>query len=241
MSAAIPSGAAPGHDQHGNVLDVAQNRPAGAYDPMYPDSDGKPMAENELQLVAMIALISHLMAKYRDDNVHVGGDQFWYPVQGSPEIVRAPDVYVVFGRPQLPARPSWRQWEENNQPPDFVAEILSPSTSVRDRRELVAFYERYGVREYVAIDPQRHTIDVYRRLNDRLELIVGETHADLIGIRFALEPDEIVHYDDLTGRVPHPRDATLRFHQQAEELHAESARAERLAEQLRTLGVEPLE
>jgi Uma2 family endonuclease len=228
MSAATPhiSGAAPDHRRRGDTIST---RPAGARDPMYPDSDGKPMAENEVQLIAMITLITHLMVKFRDANVHVGGDQFWYPVQGSPKIVRAPDIYVVFGRPQLPARLSWRQWEEDDSPPDFVVEILSPSNSARDRAGLVEFYERFGVREYVAIDPAKHTIAIYRRSGTRLQLVPGETHAELIGVRFELETDEIVHYDDDIGRIPHPRDTHVMYNEQAKQLQAESARADALS------------
>jgi Uma2 family endonuclease len=230
MSAATShlSGAAPDRDPHANVTTISTRR-AGARDPMYPDSDGKPMAENEVQLIAMITLITHLMVKFRHANVHVGGDQFWYPVQGSPKIVRAPDVYVVFGRPQLPARLSWRQWEEDDVGPEFVVEILSPSNSARDRDALLEFYERYGVREYVAIDPAKHTIAMYRRVGDRLVLVPGETRSDLVGVRFELETDEIVHYDDVTGRVPHPRDTQVMYDEQAKQLQAEAARADALS------------
>ena len=37
--------------------------------------------------------------------------------------------------------------------PDVVIEILSPTTSVKDRREKKRLYERFGVREYIIIDP----------------------------------------------------------------------------------------
>jgi hypothetical protein len=32
--------------------------------------------------------------------VVVAADNFWYPVEGEPQTVFAPDVYVVFGRPK---------------------------------------------------------------------------------------------------------------------------------------------
>lgn len=37
--------------------------------------------------------------------------------------------------------------------PDFVLEILSPSTSKRDHREKFSLYEEYGVPEYWIVDP----------------------------------------------------------------------------------------
>ena len=45
--------------------------------------------------------------------------------------------------------------------PDFVIEVLSPSTASRDRREKLAVYARYGVREYWLVDPERARIEVF--------------------------------------------------------------------------------
>ena len=56
------------------------------------------------------------------------GDLFWYPVKGSNRIKLAPDTMVVFGRPKG-QRGSYRQWEEDNIPPQVVFEILSPGNS----------------------------------------------------------------------------------------------------------------
>jgi Uma2 family endonuclease len=45
--------------------------------------------------------------------------------------------------------------------PDFAIEILSPSTASRDRREKLAVYARYGVREYWLVDPERARIEIF--------------------------------------------------------------------------------
>ena len=37
--------------------------------------------------------------------------------------------------------------------PDVVIEVLSPATAIRDLREKKALYAKYGVREYVIVDP----------------------------------------------------------------------------------------
>lgn len=37
--------------------------------------------------------------------------------------------------------------------PDMVVEVLSPRTAMKDLREKKALYERYGVKEYVVLDP----------------------------------------------------------------------------------------
>ncbi|MDR0875599.1 MAG: Uma2 family endonuclease [Clostridiales Family XIII bacterium] len=47
--------------------------------------------------------------------------------------------------------------------PDFVAEILSPSTARLDRGEKYDVYEKEGVKEYWIIDPQAKLIETYTR------------------------------------------------------------------------------
>ena len=51
--------------------------------------------------------------------------------------------------------------------PDLLVEILSPTTSLRDRREKLALYERFGVPEYWIVDPERTTIQVFRLSGER--------------------------------------------------------------------------
>ena len=85
-------------------------------DIQYPDSDGKPLAENTKQLRWIVTLFGNLSALFRSSpTVFVAGDNLWYPVEGHPEIRVAPDVYVVFGRPKGD-RGSYKQWEEDGIP-----------------------------------------------------------------------------------------------------------------------------
>jgi len=57
-----------------------------------------------------------------------------------------PDILVVCDPSKIA--------EKNIQgAPDLIIEILSPSTSIKDRREKRGLYERFGVREYIIIDP----------------------------------------------------------------------------------------
>src|SRR5262245_33400981 len=98
---------------------------------VYPESDGKPLAENTKQLRWIVVLYGNLAALFRDAVVFVAGDLFWYPVEGRPDIKEAPDVLVVFGRPRGDRR-SYKQWEEGDVPVTVVFEILSPSNTVRE-------------------------------------------------------------------------------------------------------------
>ena len=51
--------------------------------------------------------------------------------------------------------------------PDLVVEILSPSTGLKDRREKKALYERFGVREFILIDPANEIVERYTLTDGR--------------------------------------------------------------------------
>ncbi len=70
---------------------------------IYPESDGKPMADNTEQFFWIVLIKEGLEALFADrEKVSVAGDLLWYPVEGRPDIRRAPDAMVAFGRPKGP-------------------------------------------------------------------------------------------------------------------------------------------
>jgi hypothetical protein len=67
---------------------------------VYPESDGKPMADDMLQFRWIVAIQGGLEWMFNGvPNVLVAGDLLSYPVEGNPQICTAPDVMVVFGQP----------------------------------------------------------------------------------------------------------------------------------------------
>ena len=54
--------------------------------------------------------------------------------------------------------------------PDFIVEVLSPSTRRRDITIKKEIYEKYGVKEYWIISPKDEAIEVYILRNGRYEL-----------------------------------------------------------------------
>jgi Uma2 family endonuclease len=136
---------------------------------IYPESDGKPMADNTKQFELIVEIKKGLDWLYLNDpQVFVAGDLFWYPVQGQNTIVTAPDVMVVFGRPKGD-RGSYRQWEEDNIAPQVVFEILSPSNSRHEMSKKLLFFDRYNVEEYYLYDPETNLLDIWLRTTDGLE------------------------------------------------------------------------
>jgi hypothetical protein len=68
---------------------------------VYPESDGKPIADNTLQFRWIVKIQGGLDAWFRHDpQVFVAGDLLWYPVEGNNRLSTAPDVMVAFGRPK---------------------------------------------------------------------------------------------------------------------------------------------
>jgi len=45
--------------------------------------------------------------------------------------------------------------------PDLIIEILSPSNAYYDLRQKKDIYEKYGVKEYIIIDPIQENADLY--------------------------------------------------------------------------------
>ena len=58
---------------------------------VYPESDGKPMADNTKQARWIVILFDNLLALFADvADVFIAADMLWYPVEGEPEIARRP-------------------------------------------------------------------------------------------------------------------------------------------------------
>ena len=118
----------------------------------YPSGDGKPMAENDAQLAAILYGIGALRVYFQDrDDVYVSGDLLMYYKEGNPRVSVAPDVFVVFGVENR-IREHYKVWEEGKAP-DFVLEVASKSTWREDLGPKREIYARLGVKEYWMYDP----------------------------------------------------------------------------------------
>ena len=163
----------------------------------YPESDGKPMADNTKQFHWITVIKQNLDWLFaQDPQVFIAGDLFWYPVEGRPNIVTAPDVLVVFGRLKGD-RGSYKQWEENNIAPQVVFEILSPSNSKTEMEKKLIFYDRYGVEEYYIYDPDYQQLEGWLRGdNNSLENIptIFNWVSPRLGIRFEQSEQELKLY-----------------------------------------------
>jgi Uma2 family endonuclease len=113
------------------------------------------------------------------------------------------------------------------------------------------FYEHHGVEEYYIYDPFSFDFDVWLRANGHMEQIIvqGDWKSPLLGVRFVPHTDaELeVYYPDGRPFVSMTELARLRTEAEAraataeKERDAERTTREKLAAQLRALGIEPEE
>ncbi|MEC4806176.1 MAG: Uma2 family endonuclease [Jaaginema sp. PMC 1079.18] len=145
-------------------------------DLLYPDSDGKPLADNTIQLGLIFTIKGGLDALFQDrDDVFIAADLLWYPVQlTQAEILakkqpqrQAPDVMVVLGRPKGD-RGSYRQWQEENIAPQVAFEILSPGNRKQEMTQKFEFYQKYGIEEYYLYNPQKNRLQGWLKQGEEL-------------------------------------------------------------------------
>jgi Uma2 family endonuclease len=221
----------------------------------YPDSDGKPMAENTRQFQWIVTIKEGTDDLFRDDpEVFVAGDLFWYPVEGDNTIRAAPDTLVAFG-PRKGHRKSYRQWEEGGVAPQVVFEILSPGNGFTEMQRRFAFFQRHGVEEYYIYDPDENLLEGFLR-NGKVLDEIAEMNGWLsprLQIRFDMSGSELklirpdgqayLTYAELANERIRERkraeDEKKRAEDEKKRAEDEKKRAEKLAAQLRALGVEP--
>jgi Uma2 family endonuclease len=134
----------------------------------YPISDGKPMADGDKQWKWIVYVTLGFEGVYKKEtNVYITSDTFWYPVEGEPKIVQAPDTMITLGRPRGD-RDCYKQWEEDNIPPQIVFEIWSPSNTHPEMNRKREFYEKHGVQEYYEYDPVRLILRGWTNQNGKL-------------------------------------------------------------------------
>ena len=149
----------------------------------YPSGDGKPLAENDWQLRAILGSFAALDLHFRNrPDVYVSADLLIYYEEGNPRARVAPDVFVVFGVPKH-KRPIYKLWEEGVVPA-FAMEVASRGTWREDEGRKAKLYERLGVREYWQHDPTGE----YLGLKLKGRRLVGD----------AYEPQPVVEYLDGT-------------------------------------------
>lgn len=208
---------------------------------IYPDNDGKPIADNTKQFRWIVTIQGGIDALFRDNpDVFVAGDLLWYPVEGNNKIRQAPDIMVVFGR-HKGDRGSYQQWKENNIIPQVVFEVLSPGNTFPEMLRKFKFYDNYGVEEYYIYNPDTGELFGYLRSESELKQIeeIQGFISPRLGVRFELVNGELEIYRSDGEKFLKYVELEEQRQLAQEQRQLAEQKTERLAEKLREMGVNP--
>ena len=120
------------------------------------------------------ALFAKLVGPFQNDDDGPGG--WWFLCE--PEMHFGADVVVpdVAGwrRKRMPAIPNVAHF---SLAPDWLCEVLSPSTEAIDRRKKLPLYAREGVGHVWLVDPLAQTLEVLRLESQRWSLVADHEGA----------------------------------------------------------------
>lgn len=124
-------------------------------------------------------------------NGHPGRPGGWW-ILFEPELHFGEDVLVpdVAGW-RRERMPQLRSVAAFTMPPDWVCEVVSPSTAVLDRKQKMRVYLREGIKHLWIVDPITHTLEIYRLEGDHW--IVATTYGGSEKVR--AEPFDAIELD----------------------------------------------
>lgn len=167
---------------------------------------------------------------------------------------RGPDFFLVRGVSREPRR-SWVVWEEDGHYPDLIVELLSHSTEQVDRTAKKSLYQNiFHTPEYVWFSPDSLELAGFRLRGRVYEPIApdprGWLWSEVLEAWLGVRDGQLRYFEPDGTLVPTPAEAARqgldqarREQERAEEerrrADQEHQRAERLARQLRELGLDP--
>lgn len=211
------------------------------------------MGETDLHRQMMVDLIEALRHYYQDDaHTYVSGNILLYYEEGNPQAHLSPDVLVARGLANHP-RETYKLWVEGKAP-ELVVEVTSRSTRLRDVGVKKGLYEALGVREYILFDPREEYLlprfQVFRREGAGfVPCLIPEQvgYSSELGLTFRVIDGVLRIFDPDQRILPTPAELSrlLQSEREAAEHVREAAererkRAEKLTEQLRAAGIEPV-
>ncbi len=196
----------------------------------YPESDGKPMGETQIHILAMTYLLNALSYYFRAvADVYVSSDMLMYYEEGNPARFVVPDVFVVKSLDKQ-VRRTFKIWQE--RVPSVIFEITSKGTRFEDLANKRGLYEMLGVREYFLFDPldeyMQPRLQGFRLRDISYEAIAPEADGDV----FSQEMNLLLHPDDTLLRIIDPQTKMIlpTFDEAMQEREMEMERAQIEAE-----------
>ncbi len=149
---------------------------------------------------AQSAIVGELKSPFQFGRRGPGG--WWLgtevDIELGPHDVFRPDI-AGWRRERVPDRPTGRPVTIR---PDWVCEVLSPSTAARDEHDKFRVYHRAGVGHYWIVDHERAVLTVYRWTADGYLVALRASAGEVV----RAEPFDAIQLDVglLLGREPLP-------------------------------------
>ncbi len=207
---------------------------------MMPDArqlySDEPEMESSLHYMQLLLLVTCLEWLWRDQtNFFIGANLTIYfsRQQLRNRDFRGPDFFLVKQTDKRP-RNSWVVWEENGKYPDLIIELLSDSTANVDRGLKKALYQdHFRTPEYFWFAPDSLEFEGFRLVGNQYQTIVptesGWRWSETLDLYLGVEQGKLRYFTPEGSLVPTPEEVA----------EQEQQRAKRLAERLRSLGVDP--
>ena len=205
---------------------------------LYPESDGKPMADTDLHIQWIIWLRQVLEGHFAPrPEVYISGNIMMYDIEGPLRTAVSPDILVAIGIGRKPRR-TYKVWEEGKAP-DFVMEFSSRRTYRNDLKGKVEHYAAMGIPEYFLYDVDRRYLPAplmgYRLVEDayiKIPLDVGGgLRSEVLNLHFHLRDNGLGVFDpDARKWLQTPAEAATSRAEQAEARVQHEAEARQKAE-----------
>ena len=196
----------------------------------------EPPLESDLHLRQILLLLVSLEWLWQDrTDFFASGNLTVYfsPKQIKAQDFRGPDFFLVLDTERR-SRKSWTVWEEDGKYPNLIVEILSDSTAKVDRTTKKQLYQNtFRTPEYFWFDPNTLEFAGFVLIAGEYEAIAANDAGHLwsrqLNLYLGIQETKLRFFTAEGVLVPTPEEAAREAQQ----------KATRLAERLRSLGVDP--
>jgi Uma2 family endonuclease len=207
---------------------------------LYSDEPEMESSLHYAQLALLVACLEFLWRNRTDYFIGANLTIYFSRQQLRNRDFGGPDFFLVRQTEKRP-RKSWVVWEEDGKYPNLIIELLSISTSDTDRTLKKTLYQdRFRTPEYFWFSPDTLEFEGFRLMGHEYRPIAPNSNgwrwSEELELYLGVEANQLRYFTLEGNLIPTPEEAALQERTQAEQAQQ---RAERLAEQLRSLGVEP--
>lgn len=216
----------------------------------------EPEMESSLHYLQLLLLVTSLEWLWREQNdFFIGANLTIYfsRQQLRNRDFRGPDFFLVKDTEKR-SRNSWVVWEEDGRYPDLIIELLSDTANVDRTLKKNLYQSRFHTPEYFWFSPETLEFVGFELVGNQYQEIVPNSQGwrwnQVLGLYLGIHENKLRYFTAGGDLVPTPEEVAFIAQQQAQQatarandaellLQQQRERSQRLAEQLRSLGIEP--